>query len=495
MKDRIPAILCIFYFTFSLSIPARTQGSFKVQGKIASDSVLAISIGADPFYSPFEPGTEIILKNQSYSISAQIEKPVSFELLIPGNVVYLFLEPGDDISIAEDGSGGYIFSGTGGGKCQVLNDFRNRFAGQFGIVEMKSEMMKNAIDMYEMSLFANRKTHRQAWKNAASGVNLSEPFRKFMETLIEYNYHSLLAAYPVERSRSNPESKELKNLPSIMEEEFKDELLNVDDALNCPSYRNYIDYYTIYYTSKTNGFQKFTDFSESFLQKEKQAQMKLTGDTYCWYVSQLLYHDCGKGNPSVIKKLYSNVFAENLAMAKIIYAKCGEWMETKVEKEEIAGVSGKGKPAMEEEPPSGFAEKKFVLADMEGNPVSLKEFRGKVVYLDFWASWCGPCVRQFPFSKSLHESFSAKELKELVFLYISLDDGEDKWKEAVKRLGLEGVQTILKNGWNSEGAMFYHITSIPRYMIMDKKGGMVDTNAPRPGMEGIRDKLLELLAE
>jgi thiol-disulfide isomerase/thioredoxin len=117
------------------------------------------------------------------------------------------------------------------------------------------------------------------------------------------------------------------------------------------------------------------------------------------------------------------------------------------------------------------------------------------VYIDFWASWCGPCRQQFPFSKKLHDSMTKKELDKIVFLYISIDDNEATWKKAIEQNNLQGVNAISRGGWSSEVCKFFNITSIPRYMILNKNGKVVEQDAKRPADESLKDDLLKLMAE
>ena len=80
-------------------------------------------------------------------------------------------------------------------------------------------------------------------------------------------------------------------------------------------------------------------------------------------------------------------------------------------------------------------------------------------------------------------------------MFISIDDNEENWKKAIEQNQLQGIQGISKGGWSSEVCKFFNISSIPRYMILDKTGKIVDENAKRPADESLREDLLKLMAE
>lgn len=127
----------------------------------------------------------------------------------------------------------------------------------------------------------------------------------------------------------------------------------------------------------------------------------------------------------------------------------------------------------------------FTYPDLEGRKVSLTDFKGKVVLVDVWATWCGPCKAELPSLKKMEEEMRDKDI---VFMSVSVDVEKDhqKWKDFVAKEQLKGVQ-LFASGW-SDIARVYDIKGIPRFMVFDKKGNIVTIDAPRPS--GTELKLL-----
>ncbi|MGB0428987.1 MAG: TlpA family protein disulfide reductase [Bacteroidia bacterium] len=135
----------------------------------------------------------------------------------------------------------------------------------------------------------------------------------------------------------------------------------------------------------------------------------------------------------------------------------------------------------------------FTLVDIEGNNVNLSDFKGKVVYIDFWASWCGPCMQQVPYAKELQTQYV--DNSNMVFLYISVDDDGKAWKKAVAEKELKGVHVWAK-GFKHTTPQSYNITGIPTYYIIGKNGDIYKNNAPRPSSGAVlKDLLNKALAE
>ncbi len=120
----------------------------------------------------------------------------------------------------------------------------------------------------------------------------------------------------------------------------------------------------------------------------------------------------------------------------------------------------------------------FSAADINGKVCSLKDFKGKYVYIDMWATWCRPCQNELPYMKKLAEEFEGKNI---VFLGLSIDQNKSKWEEKVKSGELCGVQLYLGTG--SAFQNDYMIKGIPRFILLDREGRIINENMSRPSSE------------
>ncbi|EAR12528.1 putative lipoprotein/thioderoxin [Polaribacter irgensii 23-P] len=138
-----------------------------------------------------------------------------------------------------------------------------------------------------------------------------------------------------------------------------------------------------------------------------------------------------------------------------------------------------------------------MYTNFKGPKKSLSSFAGKYVYIDIWATWCGPCIQQIPFIASLEKEYHSKNIE---FVSISTDESrrnggsweaaENKWRSFVKSEELTGTQL-----WAGEDISFqqaYQINSIPRFILVDPKGNIVDANAPRPSDPKLKELFTSL---
>ncbi|MBO9633093.1 MAG: TlpA family protein disulfide reductase, partial [Chitinophagaceae bacterium] len=134
----------------------------------------------------------------------------------------------------------------------------------------------------------------------------------------------------------------------------------------------------------------------------------------------------------------------------------------------------------------------FNYVNIENRKVALKDLRGKYVYIDVWATWCGPCKAEIPFLQKVEEAYHGKNIQ---FVSLSVDKQADKqkWEKYVTENKLGGIQLIADKDFESEFIRKFNIAAIPRFILIDPKGKIVSGNALRPSDPALRALLDKLL--
>jgi peroxiredoxin len=129
----------------------------------------------------------------------------------------------------------------------------------------------------------------------------------------------------------------------------------------------------------------------------------------------------------------------------------------------------------------------FVQEDPEGKPVSLKDFRGKYVLVDFWASWCGPCRMENP---NVVQAYQRYKNKNFTVLGISLDRDKPKWLQAIKDDNLTWPHVSDLKFWQNEVAKLYQVSSIPQNFLLDPEGRIIGKNLRGAALDEFLEKTL-----
>ncbi len=134
----------------------------------------------------------------------------------------------------------------------------------------------------------------------------------------------------------------------------------------------------------------------------------------------------------------------------------------------------------------------FEYENHKGGKTKLEDLRGKFVYIDAWATWCGPCIREIPAMKEIEKKYHGKKIE---FVSISIDEKKDyeKWKKFVKDKSLGGIQLYADKAWNSEFMVAYGVQSIPRFILIGPDGNVISADAPRPSSPELVVQLDKLL--
>lgn len=135
---------------------------------------------------------------------------------------------------------------------------------------------------------------------------------------------------------------------------------------------------------------------------------------------------------------------------------------------------------------------KFVdYENYNGDSTSLDDLLGKYVYIDVWATWCGPCKREIPFLKEIEKQYHERNIE---FVSVSVDKSKDhdKWATMIKEKELGGIQLFADKSFESDFIQSYMIKGIPKFILIDPQGNIVKANAPRPSDPRLKELLDKL---
>ena len=127
----------------------------------------------------------------------------------------------------------------------------------------------------------------------------------------------------------------------------------------------------------------------------------------------------------------------------------------------------------------GVASPTFDYENHKGGKTKLEDLRGKYVYIDVWATWCGPCRAEIPHLKKVEEKYHGKNI-EFVSISVDTDKDHEKWQKFVVDKELGGIQLFADKNWNSDFIKAFGINAIPRFLLIGPDGKVIKADAPRP---------------
>ena len=413
-----------------------------------------------------------------FSLNFELDQPLVGSIHFRDKTMGLYMIPGDTIRISFNHMD-YDKSLTIGGRATHEMHYFIQFWKNFYTDTTEEDYWKslgrNDYQLHQDFLYERLNAQRDFLAIYHEKHPLSEHFRK--RELDKYAYLFAKDSYGSSNYYMNMHARDTTgNMPPlpVTYYRFLDEVkINNEDALLL---RAYVDFITIYLSNKYYMLVKEAGEEDGFQEQMPPGTIALmntaktlfTGKVRDFMIADLIRNMIDGGNFELVKAEYNRYLAgdgdplykEILKNRKKVYAKL---------------------KAGQMAPP-------FSLPNPDGNLFSLKDYKGKVVYIDFWASWCGPCIAEFPKAEELKKRFSDNE--EVVFINVSIDESIQDWKDALDEHQPKGINLLADENTQKE----YLLLSIPRYMIIHRDGTIDGESAPRPSdMEVVVEAINEAL--
>jgi thiol-disulfide isomerase/thioredoxin len=407
--------------------------------------------------------------NFSYSLPDLDEMTNYFFLIGKSGVVRFKLEPGMDMKIkfdAADPKGTLSFEGKGAD----INNYVAAKAKATPVTSMETYKKEpDAYRAYQDSVLGVQK----ALLAGAVKDNPENPFWKSEPAELLYSWANNLAMY-------GPYHGYYAQVPGFQVPEsfdaYKKELnVNNPDNVGSAAFGSYLSQYISEAASeqvkemmKVDSTQTIDRDSIRLAVAHKLLTDNSVLDQYLYdYISgQVQWNDIDDKLQAVIDDFMAN--CKDPKLAARLKTTVDEWKRL-----------GKGQPAIE-----------FSGRDRDGNIVKLSDFRGKLVYVDVWATWCGPCKYEIPYLDTLETDYHGKNI---AFISFSIDEDHDAWMKFVPEHHLQGTQIIGENAWQSQLCKDYKIMGVPTFMLFDQNGNIVSVKMTRPSNQETRDRIDALL--
>ena len=314
-------------------------------------------------------------------------------------------------------------------------------------------------------------------------INLTIDTELFDET-IKYNgsiYSSLLAEkYLIEEGSDfygkvyyMSSAEEYKNyLDSSYRNAFINELDKINDTVFINSEITNIDKNIEYFIGRQNQVADYSEDIKIYIWETREISREFNFYNAIDSLNSIDFNDMAKRYTEAFESSLNKVTDQKyiLTAKENITKTTDSWI--------------KRKTAVDNMPKEGEIAIDFTYPDVDGEEFSLASFRGNLIYVDVWATWCGPCKAEIPSLQKLEADYHEKNI---TFMSISVDTDKEAWEKMLAEKELGGVQ-LWADGW-SKITKDYAIFGIPRFMLFDSKGDVLSTNAPRPSSDNIRELL------
>jgi thiol-disulfide isomerase/thioredoxin len=472
MKKLVKLTLVVLFFSFSCSQKSEPQDpTIIVSGKIENLESADIAL-----YQEGDIANSKLDEEGNFKLEFEGDEALSYILYSGRTNFSLYLSPGDSIYLtadAEDISGTFKVQGDHQKEIRYL--FEKEQSDEESGLNNPMELMAKSKDDYfktKDSLFALSKVRFEAFK-IQEGIDPEFITRE--EAYFSYAPLGFDLQYPMYHAYVTKKPQDSIDFPN---DEVNARLAAVPlDQKHLLNVGNYTSLIHKRIANLTNEIMKSdSSFAASENAYEKASMLAMDSLLLDKTVKDHFLYTSIKSNmdyrgPVHVEESYEKFMQEN---------------ETPKYAEKLKKSKAKWEPIS-----PGKDVPDFTFTNLEGEEVKLSDLRGNLVYIDIWATWCGPCIAEHPHWDKMREEYKDQPV---AFLTVSIDDTREPWEKMVKAKNMEGLQWFAENAWKSDLAQHFMVNGIPRFLLLDEDGKVIDPSADRPSGK-IRETLDKYLAQ
>ncbi len=465
MKIIFSVIILILAFSCSKKVETNQSDLLIIAGKIENNQSKSIQVISKEF---LKAGNYIIKISDDGTFKETI--PIyhyhDINLIRDNHLITILNKPSDSVYIHILNKDSVIFTGDNNKTNSDLHLLNNRFSklyreAQFWKKDEYSPVeIINFVSDFQYKSDSSLLNYSNQIKSNSDATNWirAKLLYKCTDELFEYGLHNK------------------KDIPDDYFNFLSEYIIQEDDAKFCSEY--FSDYASNYFSYQLNSNNKYRDIMDLSKQGKYidaiEAYFKMISEEKSNLISQInasqmLFWNLEKYPAQVdsLFKKYNSIFTEN-ALKKQLQSSIVNKLNANFKTlDELSKMEEIGEI--------------FQRISLEN--------RNKVLYIDFWGTYCSPCIKEFPNSVKLHNELSNYDIE---FVYLCQPAEDATWKSAIEKYSIKGTNILLNIEQNIFIQSLFNMPAIPRYMIVNKKGEIVNENAERPGSVELKNELLKL---
>jgi len=468
--------LSVAGYSIALSAQAPPPPRTVVQGianGLNGNHTASVLVFANPFVNqPFRFDAPI-QADGSFKIAFQLPVSVPATLLFSNGLQYpIFIEPADSVAFHFTLNGKNIdnlqVNGRGAANNKILSAQNTRFPTGAAAYNPYDKVKDLNAPQYRNFTDSLRKIQRDYFADLKKKTTGATPaLDNLIFANIDYPWAAALLDYPQMNARFN--NRNTYNVDNNYFSFLNETVIANDGSIFIKAYTDFVDkFINERFALEVINATKDYDYEKMYADRYEFAKKYLQGEALQFATCKAILEGMTHGRVELVKPKLEEFIKSN---KRVEYSQVLQNVFEQLKHLEAGQIAPD-----------------YKLNSIDGKEVSLSSLKGKVVYLDFWATWCGPCKQQLPHSIELKKKLAGQPIE---FVYISTDSNLDAWRKMVAEKQLPGLHLLAgTSGIQNK----YHVTGIPKYLVIGKDGKIANSHARRPSDPRTFD-MLKSLAE